>query len=123
MRSASLSLLVALGLVLPSVVTGLDNGLGLTPAMGWNSWNKFNCFINETVIKQTVDQIVELGLDKLGYKYVNIDDCWMNWNRDAQEHLVANTTNFPSGMKSLGDYIHSKNLLFGIYESAGFETC
>lgn len=30
---------------------GLDNGLGKTPPMGWNSWNKFGCNINETVIK------------------------------------------------------------------------
>ncbi len=36
------------------LVKGLDNGLGKTPPMGWNSWNKFGCHINETVIKKTV---------------------------------------------------------------------
>lgn len=54
----------------------LDNGLGLNPPMGWNSWNKFGCKINETVIKKTVDQLVKLGLREKGYKYVNLDDCW-----------------------------------------------
>ena len=63
-------------LLLASETLALDNGLGLTPQMGWNSWNKFGCNINENLIKQTADKIVEMGLDKLGYKYVNIDDCW-----------------------------------------------
>ena len=54
-----------------------QNNLGMTPQMGWNSWNKFHCDgLNSTVITDTVGKIQELGLDKLGYKYVNIDDCW-----------------------------------------------
>lgn len=28
------------------LTVSLDNGLGLTPQMGWNSWNKFGCNIN-----------------------------------------------------------------------------
>jgi len=32
-------------------VSALDNGLGKTPPMGWNSWNHFACKINETLIK------------------------------------------------------------------------
>lgn len=54
----------------------LDNGLGKTPPMGWNSWNKFHCNINETLIKQTADLLVSTGLAAKGYKYVNLDDCW-----------------------------------------------
>lgn len=45
-----------------SLVYCLDNGLGKTPPMGWNSWNKFGCHINETVIKKAADQIINLGL-------------------------------------------------------------
>ena len=52
MRTIQISFAVAL---LLSSVNALDNGLGKVPAMGWNSWNKFNCFINETVIKETAD--------------------------------------------------------------------
>jgi len=32
--------------ILSIIVLGLDNGLGLTPPMGWNSWNKFACNLN-----------------------------------------------------------------------------
>ncbi|XP_050132982.1 alpha-galactosidase 1-like isoform X3 [Malus sylvestris] len=50
----------------------LANGLGLTPPMGWNSWNHFHCKIDEKVIKATADALVSTGLSKLGYTYVNI---------------------------------------------------
>ena len=30
-------------------VNALDNGLGLTPPMGWNSWNHFACKVDEQV--------------------------------------------------------------------------
>lgn len=61
---------------LSCLAVSIDNGLAKTPQMGWNSWNHYNCDINETVIKQTADKMVELGLDKKGYVYVNVDDCW-----------------------------------------------
>jgi alpha-galactosidase len=53
-----------------------DNGVGRTPAMGWNTWNKYGCKISDKIITSNVDAIIANGLDKLGYVYVNIDDCW-----------------------------------------------
>ena len=53
----------------------LDDGLAKTPKMGWNSWNKFGCNINEKLIKDTIDVLVDTGLAKAGYKYVNLDYC------------------------------------------------
>jgi alpha-galactosidase len=91
--------------------------------MGWNSWNKFACNVSESLIRQTADKIIDLGLDKLGYEYVNIDDCWMLTERDAQGHMIPDPQTFPSGMRALGDYIHSKGLKFGVYSSAGNYTC
>ena len=91
--------------------------------MGWNTWNKFDCDISEEPVKKVIDKIVELGLDKLGYNYVNLDDCWMKKERTADGHFIVDTEAFPNGMKALGDYIHSKGLKFGIYSSAGTLTC
>ena len=76
----SIAFLLLLGLF--SDTLAINNGLGRTPQMGWNSWNKFNCNINETVIRNAADQIVSTGLSKLGYKYVNLDDCWNTAKRD-----------------------------------------
>jgi alpha-galactosidase len=120
------------------VVMALDNGLGLVPPMGWNSWNEFHCTVSEALILSTADRIIELGLDKAGYRYVNIDDCWMahkrtttttttittgSNNNSSQGELVGNSKTFPRGMKYIGDYLHNRSLLFGIYSSAGVYTC
>ncbi|WJX76890.1 Alpha-galactosidase 1 [Trifolium repens] len=101
----------------------LANGLAQTPPMGWNSWNHFNCQIDEKIIKQTADALVSTGLSKLGYTYVNIDDCWAELNRDNEGNLVAKKSTFPSGIKALADYVHSKGLKLGIYSDAGYFTC
>ncbi|GAU41021.1 hypothetical protein TSUD_178610 [Trifolium subterraneum] len=101
----------------------LANGLAQTPPMGWNSWNHFNCQINEKIIRQTADALVSTGLSKLGYTYVNIDDCWAELNRDNKGNLVAKKSTFPSGIKALADYVHSKGLKLGIYSDAGYFTC
>jgi alpha-galactosidase len=99
------------------------NGLALTPPMGFNDWANYQCDINQQLFTSTADALVAKGLAKLGYKYVNIDDCWMSAARDAQGDLVPDPTLFPNGMKWLGDYLHARGLKFGIYEDAGYETC
>ncbi|CAH1769240.1 1559_t:CDS:2, partial [Entrophospora sp. SA101] len=102
--------------------SGLENGVGRTPAMGWNSWNKFGCNINETLIRDITDALIETGLSDVGYQYVNLDDCWQK-TRTWSGIITPDSEKFPSGLESLSDYIHSKGLLFGLYSSAGFWTC
>ncbi|KAF1897547.1 hypothetical protein Lal_00036989 [Lupinus albus] len=101
----------------------LANGLGATPPMGWNSWNHFSCEIDEKMIRETADALVSTGLSKLGYTYVNIDDCWAELIRDYKGNLAAKNSTFPSGIKALADYVHSKGLKLGIYSDAGYFTC
>eukprot|EP00475_Leptophrys_vorax_P003622 TRINITY_DN12135_c0_g1_i10.p2 TRINITY_DN12135_c0_g1~~TRINITY_DN12135_c0_g1_i10.p2 ORF type:complete len:438 (-),score=112.37 TRINITY_DN12135_c0_g1_i10:61-1374(-) len=121
MRVASLAVVAAVLCATRSALA-LNNGLGLTPAMGWNSWNKFGCNVSETLIKAVADRIVDLGLKDLGYEYVNIDDCWQV-SRDSNGVIVVDSTRFPNGMKALADYVHSKGLKFGVYSDAGLFTC
>ncbi|KAH3744287.1 alpha galactosidase [Pelomyxa schiedti] len=111
-------------LVLAAVVCvrALDNGLGLTPQMGWNSWNHFGCNINEDLIRQTIDALVDTGLASAGYKYVNLDDCWQS-ARDDNGTIIPDPTTFPNGIAPLADYAHQKGLLFGVYSDAGYYTC
>jgi alpha-galactosidase len=100
-----------------------NNGLAKTPPMGWNSWNIFHENINENQIKGIADVMVSSGMRDAGYIYLNLDDNWMATSRDAQGNLRADPVRFPSGMKALGDYIHSKGLKFGIYGDRGLRTC
>jgi alpha-galactosidase len=98
------------------------NGLAQTPPMGWNSWNKFACDINEDIVRRVVAARVPSGMKDAGYQYVVIDDCW-HGQRDANGFITADPQKFPSGMKALSDYVHSKGLKFGIYSDAGKMTC
>ena len=93
------------------------------PPLGWNSWNKFHCDIDEDLIRETADAMVSSGMKAAGYTYVNIDDCWMAPERDAQGRLQADPVRFPSGIKALADYVHERGLKLGIYSSAGTKTC
>ena len=94
-----------------------------TPPMGWNSWNTFGADINEQLIKDTADKMAESGLLASGYTYLVIDDCWSKKERDENGRLVADPEKFPSGMKAVADYVHSKGLKFGMYSCAGNLTC
>ena len=97
-------------------------GLAMTPPMGWNSWNKFGCDVSEKLIKEIADAMVSSGMKDAGYEYVVIDDCWQV-GRDENGNIIPDPERFPSGMKALADYIHSKGLKFGIYSDAGTKTC
>lgn len=98
------------------------NGLALTPPMGWNSWNKFSCNIDEQLIHKMADAMVASGMKDAGYQYIVIDDCW-HGVRDADGFIQPDPKRFPSGMKAVADYVHSKGLKFGLYSDAGRKTC
>jgi len=106
------------------VVNGLNNGLGGTPQMGYNSWYDLMCdsYMNENTIKKTADAFISKGLHALGYTYVNLDDCWAG-GRYPNGTVYSDPLTFPSGMKNLADYVHSKGLKFGLYTDRGTYTC
>jgi alpha-galactosidase len=78
--------------------------------------------VSEDLIRQTADAMVKSGMKDAGYQYVNVDDCWLK-ERDQEGNPIPDPQRFPSGMKALGDYIHSLGLKFGIYSDAGIRTC
>ena len=90
--------------------------------MGWNSWNAFDCNIDEAKIKSAADALVSSGMKDAGYQYVDVDDCWMN-GRDSSGNIQWDTTKFPSGIASLASYVHGKGLKFGIYSAPNTGTC
>ena len=98
-------------------------GIAQTPPMGWNTWNTFAGNINETLVKETAEVMIATGMRDAGYVYIVLDDCWLSKERDAKGNLVADPVKFPSGMKALGDFLHSKGFKFGIYNCAGTKTC
>lgn len=91
--------------------------------MGWNTWNTFGKDINEKLVRETADVMASEGYLEAGYEYLVIDDIWLLKERDENGRLVPDPEKFPSGMKALADYVHSKGLKFGMYSCAGVRTC
>jgi alpha-galactosidase len=90
--------------------------------MGWNSWNTFACDVDEKLIREMANAMVASGMKDAGYQYIVIDDCWQV-DRDSEGNILPDPERFPSGMKALADYVHSKGLKFGLYSDAGTATC
>ncbi|WP_202918930.1 glycoside hydrolase family 27 protein [Saccharothrix deserti] len=122
---AAATLLAGLVVAVPAVpVVAAEPVLALTPPMGFNNWNATGCDVDEKLIRDTADIFVSSGLKDAGYEYVNVDDCWADATRDPETgRLRHHPTRFPSGIKALADYVHGKGLKFGIYTSAGTQTC
>ncbi|KAE8449702.1 hypothetical protein EG329_007477 [Mollisiaceae sp. DMI_Dod_QoI] len=106
------------------VSTGISNGLALTPPMGFSSWNQFGDEIDEELFRDTIDTMASNGLRDAGFIYVNLDDGWQHYKGNRSDHpLEPDPAKFPSGMKALADYAHSKGFKLGIYSGPGDTTC
>jgi alpha-galactosidase len=124
---AARSILLSLALLGHSVaLISSDGHTGRLPAMGWNSWNEYECAINETVFLEVGELLISLGLKDLGYNYVNIDDCWSDkaHQRDnVTGRIRPDYIKFPKGIKHTTHELHKLGLKVGIYGDAGDTTC
>jgi alpha-galactosidase len=128
MAALSVATLAAAAVVTAPAAVALDNGLALTPPMGFNDWNAVGCGVSEAFVKQTADfihthQINGRTLQQDGYAFVNIDDCWAQPTRDSAEDLVPNPTKFPDGIAGTAAYVHGLGLKLGLYNDSGTMTC
>ena len=122
MRSSELIVLLA-ATQLP-VVAGLDNGLALTPPMGWRSWNCFHGDVSAAKVEKIIDAVTSrarkvvgksspTSLADLGYTHVGVDDGWQacQTGKDCSFHAadgapLVNTSKFPDlgGLVKYGEW-------------------
>lgn len=100
-----------------------DNGVALTPPMGWSSWNTFRNKISQELIYETGKALKDSGLADCGYTYLNIDDCWQSSMRDENGRLQGDFVTFPGGIKALAQRVNALGLKLGLYTSNGTLTC
>lgn len=112
---------IALSSLLAPVVA-LDNGVARLPVLGYNTWNAYQCNIDADLMLTTAKLMKSLGLQAVGYNYVNIDDCYSEKNRSASGDIVGDKIRFPD-MKGLNDQIHALGFKTGIYSDSGWQTC
>lgn len=68
------------------------------------------------VLKQTAELVSSTGLKDAGFRYINMDDCWMlptaNRTRGGAGPQQVNPDKFPDGLQPVVDHVHSIGLLF-----------
>jgi len=111
--------------------SGYSRGGAQLPPMGWNSWNAFGSDIDEAKLIGSAKVIVDTGLAKKGYRYVDLDDGWWLKRRLSDGRILIRTDNFPSALtaddtssfRPLTDRLHAMGLKAGIYSDIGRNSC
>ena len=75
----------------------VNNGLALTPPMGWNGYNHYSHNVTAAIVESEAQSLVSSGMKADGYDYVNLDGGWDLLDRDAQGQLQPDPSRFPDG--------------------------
>ncbi|KAJ8520784.1 hypothetical protein ONZ45_g2419 [Pleurotus djamor] len=81
------------------------------------------CAIDEDLVLQDARQIKSLGLLDAGYNYINLDDCYAEFNRSANGDIVEDHIRFSRGMKNFTGQLRQLGFKAGIYSDSGWFTC
>ncbi|KAK4109354.1 glycoside hydrolase family 27 protein [Canariomyces notabilis] len=114
---------LVLGLLYAGGATALDNGVGKLPALGFNTWNIYQCDYTADELLQQARAMVDRGLLEAGYNIFMLDDCYSLRERNAQGRIVEDPKKFPHGMKSFTKALADLGFRAGIYSDAGYRTC
>ena len=113
-------------LVLLAVATSaiaLEGPVGRLPAMGYNSWNAFQCNYDASILEAQAKVLHERGLVDAGYKVFNFDDCYALKERNATGHMVEDPAKFPDGIAALSKRVRSYGMRLAAYGDNGYNTC
>ncbi|EMH4162885.1 alpha-galactosidase [Pluralibacter gergoviae] len=143
--------------------------LAKTPPMGFTTWARFMCNaqkplageaqvaavdgisppLNEVTgrpaysfqhfMLSQAQAIKSAGLQKAGYEYINVDDCWMDQARDPNTgglqgarswvygnwdpNAPQNQPGFESDLTNYAEFLHRMKFKAGLYSSSGYRTC
>lgn len=108
-----------------------QGGRAELPPMGWNSWNAFFTEIDEEKLMGSAQRILDSGLARKGYRYINIDDGWWLRRRTSDGRLMIRSEKFPSSLTARGDpsfrpltdRLHAMGFKAGIYSDLGRNIC
>lgn len=113
--------------------TAYAAGSAQLPPMGWNSWNAFYTEVDEEKLMGSAQRILDTGLARKGYRYINIDDGWALKRRTSDDRLILRADKFPSArtgkaggtpsFRPLTDRLHAMGFKAGIYSDLGRNTC
>jgi len=134
MRSIIARVLIAAAIVSTSMAqekTPRFHRWAQKPPMGWNSWDSFATTVTEAQTKAHADFMAQ-HLKRYGWQYIVVDIQWYepeakgyDYRKNAKlemdqwGRLLPATNRFPSGFKTLADYVHRRGLRFGLHLMRG----
>jgi alpha-galactosidase len=126
-RLAAGLLAVALALAVPQLAGASEqpaaNVLAATPYMGWDTYFAFGSQYSEATVLRQASELISLGLERRGYRYVWLDVGWWHGTRDANGQITVSPTQWPHGLAWLARTLHAAGLLVGLYTDAGPNGC
>jgi alpha-galactosidase len=121
--SAAAALLAAtLALTLPQPAPAASV-LAATPYMGWDSYFALGGNYSESTILQQTSQMISLGLERRGYRYIWLDVGWWHGTRNASGEITVSPKQWPHGLAWLTRTLHAAGFLVGLYTDAGPNGC
>jgi alpha-galactosidase len=113
---------LALVLCTPARPAGAST-LAETPYMGWDTYFALGGNYSEATILRQASELVSLGLQKQGYRYVWLDVGWWHGTRNAGGEITVSPSQWPHGLAWLTRTLHAAGFLVGLYTDAGPNGC
>jgi len=97
--------------------------LSATPYMGWDTYFAFGGHFSEASVLRNASELISLGLQGRGFRYVWLDAGWWHGTRDREGRITVSAAQWPHGMAWLAQTLHAAGLRVGLYTDAGRDGC
>jgi hypothetical protein len=97
--------------------------LAATPYMGWDTYLAMGGSVTEAKVLKQASQLISLGLQRRGYRYVWLDVGWWHGTREADGEISVSRNQWPHGLPWLTRTLHAAGFLVGLYTDAGPDGC
>jgi alpha-galactosidase len=118
--ASALGVALAVAVLAPVSAAGV---LAARPYMGWDTYFALGGRYSEATILAQASQLIGLGLERRGYRYVWLDVGWWHGTRGANGEITVSSTQWPHGLAWLTRTLHAVGLRVGLYTDAGPNGC
>jgi len=93
------------------------------PAMGYDTYNAFAGDYDADLCVAQAQVMKKSGLVAAGYTQFILDDFYIERQRNATGHMVADPTKFPNGIPALSKSMNKLGIKLAAYGDRGYATC